>query len=110
MQWISCPSQNEGPALKSEGIARELVNRIQNIRKDSGFEVMDRVQITIQDDEILKIAVNQNLEYIKRETLTNVLNFEQKLEEGTEIIFDDIISKLLIKKVYNEARSKHKIQ
>ena len=87
------------PALKSEGIARELVNRIQNIRKDSGFEVMDRVKITIQDDEKLKIAVNQNLEYIKRETLTNELNFEQKLEEGTEIIFDDIISKLVIKKV-----------
>ena len=88
-----------GPELKSEGIARELVNRIQNIRKDSGFEVMDRVEITIQDDEKLKIAVNQNLEYIKRETLTNELNFKQKLEEGTEIIFDDIISKLLIKKV-----------
>lgn len=87
------------PALKSEGIARELVNRIQNIRKDSGFEVMDRVKITIQDDEKLKIAVNKNLEYIKRETLTNELNFEQKLEEGTEIIFDDIISKLVIKKV-----------
>ena len=75
------------------------MNRIQNIRKDSGFEVMDRVKITIQDDEKLKIAVNQNLEYIKRETLTNDLNFEQKLEEGTEIIFDDIISKLVIKKV-----------
>jgi isoleucyl-tRNA synthetase len=60
---------------------------------------MDRVKITIQDDEKLKIAVNQNLEYIKRETLTNELNFEQKLEEGTEIIFDDIISKLVIKKV-----------
>ena len=87
------------PALKSEGIARELVNRIQNIRKDSGFEVMDRVEITIQDDEKLKIAVSQNLEYVKRETLTNELNFKQKLEEGTEIIFDDIISKLVIKKV-----------
>ena len=60
---------------------------------------MNRVEITIQDDEKLKIAVNQNLEYIKRETLTNELNFKQKLEEGTEIIFDDIISKLLIKKV-----------
>ena len=60
---------------------------------------MDRVTITIQEDEKLKIAINQNLEYIKRETLTNELNFEQKLEKGTEIIFDDIISKLVIKKV-----------
>ena len=85
--------------LKNEGIARELVNRIQNIRKDSGFEVMDRVEITIQEDEKLNVAVSQNLEYIKRETLTEVLQFEQKLNEGTEIVFDDITSRLIIKKV-----------
>tara|TARA_R110000787_G_scaffold28923_5_gene78821 strand:+ start:69464 stop:72868 length:3405 start_codon:yes stop_codon:yes gene_type:complete len=87
------------PELKNEGIARELVNRIQNLRKDSGFEVMDRVEVTIQEDEKLKVAVSQNLEYIKRETLTDVLCFDQKLEEGTEIIFDEITSKLAIKKV-----------
>jgi isoleucyl-tRNA synthetase len=85
--------------LKNEGIARELVNRIQNIRKDSGFEVMDRVEITIQEDEKLNVAVSQYLEYIKRETLTEVLQFEQKLNEGTEIVFDDITSRLTIKKV-----------
>jgi isoleucyl-tRNA synthetase len=87
------------PELKNEGIARELVNRIQNLRKDSGFEVMDRVEVTIQEDEKLKLAVSQNLEYIKRETLTNILCFHQKLEEGTEIVFDEIRSKLAIKKV-----------
>ena len=87
------------PELKNEGIARELVNRIQNLRKDSGLEVMDRVEVTIQEDEKLKLAVSQNLEYIKRETLTNILCFHQKLEVGTEIIFDEIRSKLAIKKV-----------
>jgi isoleucyl-tRNA synthetase len=87
------------PELKNEGIARELVNRIQNLRKDSGFEVMDRIEVTIQEDEKLKLAVSQNLEYIKRETLTNILCFHQKLEEGTEIVFDEIRSKLAIKKV-----------
>ncbi len=87
------------PDLKNEGIARELVNRIQNIRKDSGFEVMDRVEITIQEDEKLNVAVSQNLEYIKRETLTEILQFTQKLNDGIEIIFDDITSRLLIKKV-----------
>ena len=87
------------PELKNEGIARELVNRIQNLRKDSGFEVMDRIEVTIQEGEKLKLAVSQNLEYIKRETLTNVLCFNQKLEEGTEIVFDEIRSKLAIKKV-----------
>ncbi len=85
--------------LKNEGIARELVNRIQNIRKDAGFEVMDRVEITIKEDEILKKAISQNIDYIKRETLTEVLQFEQELNEGTEIVFDDITSRLTIKKV-----------
>ncbi|MCF6307348.1 MAG: isoleucine--tRNA ligase [Flavobacteriaceae bacterium] len=87
------------PDLKNEGIARELVNRIQNIRKDAGFEVMDRVEIILQEDEKLNEAVSQNLEYIKRETLTEVLQFEQKLNEGNEIVFDDITSRLIIKKV-----------
>ncbi len=87
------------PDLKNEGIARELVNRIQNIRKDAGFEVMDRIEITLQKDEKLNAAVSQNLEYIKQETLTEVLQFEEKLNEGTEIVFDDITSRLTIKKV-----------
>jgi len=87
------------PELKSEGIARELVNRIQNLRKDSDFEVMDRIEITLQEDELLKTAVGQNIEYIKRETLTEVLQFVQELKDGTEIVFDEIKSRLTIKKV-----------
>jgi isoleucyl-tRNA synthetase len=87
------------PELKNEGIARELVNRIQNIRKDSGFEVMDRVEITLKADEILIRAVSQNIEYIKQETLTEILQFEEELDGGTEIVFDDIVSMLNIKKV-----------
>ena len=60
---------------------------------------MDRIEVTIQEGEKLKLAVSQNLEYIKRETLTNVLCFHQKLEAGTEMVFDEIRSKLAIKKV-----------
>ena len=84
--------------LKNEGIARELINRIQNLRKDSGFEVTDRVEITIQEHNHLKAAVAQNLAYIKQETLTEVLEFEANVENGTEIAFDDIATKLSIKK------------
>ncbi|NNM22981.1 MAG: isoleucine--tRNA ligase [Flavobacteriaceae bacterium] len=84
--------------LKNEGIARELVNRIQNLRKDSGFEVTDRVEITLQEDKNLKTAVEQNLAYIKQETLTEVLQFEAEVGNGTEIAFDDIATKLSIKK------------
>jgi isoleucyl-tRNA synthetase len=84
------------PDLKNEGIARELVNRIQNIRKDSGFEVTDRVEVSILENEILELAVQENLDYIKQETLTEVLQFVGQLEKGTDVAFDDITTKLNI--------------
>ena len=62
-------------ALKKEGIARELVNRIQNIRKESGFEVTDKIDIKILKDGLVENAVSSNEEYIKTETLTAELNF-----------------------------------
>ena len=86
------------PHLKNEGIARELVNRIQNLRKDSGFEVTDRIEVTLQNDEKLKVAVTQNLQYIKEETLTEVLQFQPKIEQGNEIAFDEIETSISIKK------------
>lgn len=86
------------PELRNEGIARELVNRIQNLRKDSGFEVTDRVEITIQDEARLKEAVSHNFNYIKEETLTEVLQFQPKLDGGAEIVFDDIETRMSIKK------------
>ena len=86
------------PELKNEGIARELVNRIQNLRKDSGFEVTDRVEITLQDEATLKKAIQQNLEYIKQETLTEILEFQEAVGNGTEIAFDGIETRLRIKK------------
>lgn len=86
------------PELKNEGIARELVNRIQNLRKDSGFEVTNRIEVILQNNEELEVAVNQNLEYIKEETLTEVLQFQPKIEQGTEIAFDEIETIISIKK------------
>jgi isoleucyl-tRNA synthetase len=86
------------PKLKNEGIARELVNRIQNLRKDSGFEVTDRIEVTLQNNNEIEVAVNQNLQYIKEETLTEVLQFQPQLKEGTEIAFDEIETLISIKK------------
>ena len=86
------------PELRNEGIARELVNRIQNLRKDSGFEVTDKVELTLQENEKIRLAVEQNLEYIKEETLTEVLQFQPQISEGTEIVFDDIETRISIKK------------
>ncbi|MGK0295611.1 MAG: isoleucyl-tRNA synthetase [Ulvibacter sp.] len=86
------------PELKKEGIARELVNRIQNIRKESGFEVTDKIKVHLQKNDILEDAVKSNEEYIKSETLTNELVFEENLENGTEIEFDEIKTKIKITK------------
>lgn len=84
--------------LKQEGIARELVNRIQNIRKDSGFEVTDKIKVQIQRNGELEQAIKNNESYIKDETLTEELNFTDNLESGIEIEFDDIKTKILISK------------
>ncbi|OXG08030.1 isoleucyl-tRNA synthetase [Flavobacterium araucananum] len=84
--------------LKNEGIARELVNRIQNIRKDSGFEVTDKIKVQIKRSGILEEAILKNEDYIKSETLTDSLVFVDVLENGTEIEFDDIKTMILISK------------
>ena len=84
--------------LRSEGIARELVNRIQNLRKDSGFEVTDRISVKIQSDANLKSAVEKNLDYIKTETLTEKLEIMERINEGVDIVFDNINTKLFIEK------------
>ena len=84
--------------LKQEGIARELVNRIQNIRKDSGFEVTDKIKVQLKRNGLLEQAILKNEDYIKSETLTSDLVFEDELHNGTEIEFDDIKTMILISK------------
>jgi isoleucyl-tRNA synthetase len=84
--------------LKKEGVARELVNRIQNIRKDSGFEVTDRIKVYLKDNTTLQESVRANESYIKSETLTDELIFSAEVENGTEIEFDDIKTLILISK------------
>ncbi|WP_054852492.1 isoleucine--tRNA ligase [Olleya sp. ITB9] len=86
------------PELKEEGIARELVNRIQNLRKDSGFEVTDRITVQLQEDQNIVQAVQANLDYIKAETLTDDLKIINQLNSGIEIAFDDVNTKLFIQK------------
>ncbi len=84
--------------LIEEGIARELVNRIQNIRKDSGFEVTDKIKVHLQQNAELEKAVKANVTYIKSETLTETLDFTTDLNNGTEIEFDNIKTRILISK------------
>ena len=84
--------------LRSEGVARELVNRIQNLRKDSGFEVTDRIDVFIKKHDEILVAVTRNLAYIKAETLTETLELKEEIEAGIDIAFDAITTKLSIKK------------
>lgn len=84
--------------LRKEGIARELVNRIQNLRKDSGFEVTDRIDVQLQKDAQVTAAIASNEDYIKSETLTEELQIIETLNNGIEIAFDDVNTKLFIQK------------
>ncbi|UTW67873.1 isoleucine--tRNA ligase [bacterium SCSIO 12643] len=74
--------------LHQEGIARELVNRIQNIRKDNGFEVTDKINIAILKQDLLKSSVDANLNYICSETLTNNLTFTDTLSNENAIAIE----------------------
>jgi isoleucyl-tRNA synthetase len=65
--------------LKKEGIARELVNRIQNLRKDCGFEVTDKISILLEEKPLLLEAANANKDYICAETLADSLSFVERI-------------------------------
>ena len=75
------------PALKNEGIAREFVNRIQNLRKESGLEVTDRIELQIKSDDKINLAINDNLNYICSETLANSLDLVEEVK-GEKLVFE----------------------
>ena len=72
--------------LKAEGLAREVVNRIQNMRKDSGFEVTDRISVQIQTTDIITEAIKQFEQYICAEVLANNIQFTSLTEGQQEAI------------------------
>ena len=69
------------PNLKSEGIARELVNRVQNLRKDKGLEVTDRIYLTIETTDIIQSAIEKNKSYIADEVLATSIVFKSHFED-----------------------------
>ena len=85
--------------LRKEGVARELINRIQNARKETGLDVTDKIKLTILQAADLENSVIANENYIKAETLTDTLIFVDDLKAGTDIEFDTIKSKMLIEKI-----------
>ena len=75
--------------LRREGIARELVNRIQNIRKSSGLEITDKIKITLSKNQQTDDAVNEYKDYICNQVLGTSLTLTDEVEDGTELNFDD---------------------
>ncbi len=70
--------------LLNEGFAREVVNKVQNMRKTNGFEVTDRIEIFVVSSEKLVDALSEYNDFIKSETLADLLEFKEKLDNGTE--------------------------
>ena len=77
--------------LRKEGIARELVNRIQNIRKSSGFEITDKINITLSKNDAINEAVAENKAYICAQVLGESLELVDSVEKGEELDFEEFI-------------------
>ncbi len=85
-------------ALKQEGNARELVNRIQNIRKENGFDLTDRIFVKLLEAETFKQSIIKFNDYICREILADVIEWVPDLQDGIEIEVNDSLLKLVVTK------------
>ncbi|NLK92580.1 MAG: class I tRNA ligase family protein, partial [Bacteroidales bacterium] len=85
--------------LKEEGIARELVNRIQNIRKANGFDITDRISIVIENNPLFNQAIENYKQYIASQTLAKSIEISDKINNGIELEFENDKLYLLIQKI-----------
>jgi len=87
------------PELKREGIARDFVNRVQNMRKDTGLEVLDKIGIEVEKDgELATSSLNEFKEYICSETQALSLELKDKVQDAIEVDMDEFVLKVKIKK------------
>ena len=85
--------------LINEGVARELVNRIQNLRKETGLEVTDKIILNLKNDESIVNAVEQNKDYICSETLAEDLVLQDQVANGTEVEINGLMTQISITKL-----------
>ncbi|RZM23428.1 MAG: isoleucine--tRNA ligase [Pedobacter sp.] len=76
--------------LKQEGLSRELINRIQNLRKEMNFEVTDRISVSLQKHHLIAAAVAQNKAYICSEILADDIKLDENIDNGNKIVIDDV--------------------
>ena len=85
--------------LRAEGVAREFVNRVQNLRKDKDFDLMDRISIQLEENNPFKSEINANNSYISAEVLANNIEFVDSLSQADEIEINDVYFKININRV-----------
>jgi isoleucyl-tRNA synthetase len=88
--------------LKKEGLARELINRIQNLRKDNDYEVTDKIRVQIEKMEYLETAIQNNLSYICAEILAESLDLVDKIEGDNQVaveLTEEFSTKIRIEKI-----------
>jgi len=85
--------------LITEGLARELVNRIQKLRKVSGFKVTDKIEIIFSKNEMIKDVLSSNEEYIRTETLSKKITFDKSLKSGNKVVLENIEIYITIHKI-----------
>jgi isoleucyl-tRNA synthetase len=83
--------------LLNEGMARELINRIQNIRKESGLEITDRVAVTVASNEQTDKAIAEYADYIKTQVQADELNIG--VNDGEAVDFDDFTLNIKVEKI-----------
>ena len=84
--------------LKQEGEAREFVNRVQNIRKDSGFDLTDRIFVAVLESKNLKPSIIKYNHYICREILADKIDWVSQMDGGTEVDINGILLKVVVNK------------
>ena len=85
--------------LRYEGIAREFVNRIQNIRKEAGFDVTDKITVKIEDHDFVREAVKRHSSYIGSQTLATSVTLSGNFADGVrEVEIDEVVVKILVSK------------
>ena len=85
--------------LRAEGVAREFVNRVQNLRKDKDFDLMDRISIQLEENNPFKSEINANNSYISTEVLANKIEFVDSLSQADDIEINDVYFKININRV-----------
>ena len=85
--------------LKREGVAREIVNRIQNLRKGKNFEITDRISVKVACSESTAAAITDFKSYISKQVLATEVAIVPSLEDGEEVMLDDEALKIQVEKM-----------